>query len=156
MITLRPIIPSDQDFLYRVYASTREEELEQVNWNEAQKTAFIRMQFNAQHRYYAENYPQAKFQIILLNGEPAGRLYVDWRKAEIRIIDITLLPAFRGQGIGSRLLNEILAEGQARGMPVTIHVERFNPALRLYKRLGFQQIQDKEVYYLMKWTPQPS
>ena len=153
MITLRPMTPDDQDFLCRVYASTREQELAQVDWDEAHKTAFVQMQFDAQHRYYAENYPHAQFQIILVDGEPAGRLYVDRRAAEIRIMDITLLPAFRGQGIGSRLLNEILAEGQAHGLPVTIHVERFNPALRLYERLGFRLLEDKGVYYLMEWTP---
>jgi len=152
-LTFRPIGAADEPFLREVYAATRAEELAQVDWTPAQKDAFLRMQFDAQHRYYAENYPHAQFQIILVDGEPAGRLYVDRRAAEIRIMDITLLPAFRGQGIGSRLLNEILAEGQAHGLPVTIHVERFNPALRLYERLGFRLLEDKGVYCLMEWTP---
>jgi ribosomal protein S18 acetylase RimI-like enzyme len=155
MITLRPTTPDDQDFLYRVYASTRQEELAQVDWDEAQKAGFLQMQFDAQRRYYEENYPRAQFQVILLDGEPAGRLYVDRRAAEIRIMDIALLSVFRSQGIGSHLLNDILTEGQARGLPVTIHVERFNPALRLYERLGFQPVEDKGVYYLMKWSPRP-
>ncbi len=151
-ITLRPITPQDQDFLYRVYASTRAAELGQVDWDEARKSVFLRMQFNAQHLYYAENYAHAQFQIVLLDGAPIGRLYVDKRAAEIRIVDIALLPKQCGQGIGSHLLLEILAEGQARGVPVTIHVERFNPALRLYERLGFRPVEDKGVYLLMEWT----
>ena len=151
-IALRPITPEDKDFLYRVYASTRTAELAQVDWDEARKSAFLHMQFDAQHLYYTENYAHAQFQIVLLDGAPIGRLYVDRRAAGIRIVDIALLPEHCGQGIGSHLLREILAEGQARGVPVTIHVERFNPALRLYERLGFRPVEDKGVYLLMEWT----
>jgi ribosomal protein S18 acetylase RimI-like enzyme len=152
MISLRSVTPQDNEFLYRVYASTRQEELAQVDWDTAHKEAFLRMQFAAQAKYYAENYDGAQFQIVLLNDTPVGRLYVArWAKG-IRIIDIALLPEYRGRGIGSTLLNEILAEGQTRGLPVTIHVERFNPARRLYDRLGFRVAEDKGVYYLLEWT----
>jgi len=152
-LTLRPVSPDDQEFLYRVYAATREEELAQVDWEVSQKEAFLRMQFNAQHAYYQENYREAAFQVILLEGEPVGRLYLHRRPQEIRIVDISLLPAFRGRGIGSTLLKEILAEGDRSGRVVTIHVERFNPALRLYTRLGFRQAADRGVYLFMEWKP---
>jgi len=152
-LTLRPIAAEDMDFLCQVYASTREEELSQVAWGEGQKAAFLQMQFDAQHRYYQENYPNAQFQVILLNGEPAGRLYLDRRAAEIRIVDIALLPAFRNQGIGSTLLHQIMAEGDRADLPVTIHVESFNPALRLYQRLGFRLAEDRGVYYFMEKLP---
>jgi len=154
-ITLRLIGENDRDLLYRIYASTREQELAQVAWDEAQKAAFLRMQFDAQYRYYQANYPNAQFEVILLNGEPAGRLYVDRRPSEIRIVDIALLPEYRGQGIGSALLRELLAEGARAGLPVTIHVESFNPALRLYQRLGFRMAEDKGVYYFMEKPPGP-
>lgn len=153
-LTLRPIAADDMDFLYQVYASTREEELAQVEWGEGQKEAFLRMQFDAQHSYYQENYPNAQFQVILRNGAPAGRLYLDRRAAEIRIVDIALLPAYRNRGIGSALLQEILDEGQRAGLPVTIHVECFSPALRLYERLGFRTVEDKGVYYFMEKPPE--
>jgi len=155
MLTLRPITPDDRDFLYRVYASTREQELAQVDWDAAQKAAFLRMQFDAQYQDYQKNYSQARFQIILLDGQPIGRLYVDRWANEIRIVDIALLPEYRNRGLGTGYLKDILAEGQRAGLPVTIHVERFNPALHLYERLGFQPIEDKGVYWLMRWTPQP-
>jgi ribosomal protein S18 acetylase RimI-like enzyme len=151
-ISLRPITSADEGFLYRVYASTREDELAQTGWAAAQKEAFLTMQFNAQHKYYTEQYRKASFDIILLDGEPVGRLYLDRRKSEIRIVDIALLPAYRNRGIGSALLHEILAEGARTGRRVSIHVERFNPALRLYTRLGFQHIGDNGVYYLMEWV----
>jgi ribosomal protein S18 acetylase RimI-like enzyme len=155
-ITLRPIGADDMELLYRVYASTREDELAQVQWGEGQKAAFLRMQFDAQHRYYQENYSTARFQVILLNGEPAGRLYVDRRSAEIRIVDIALLPEYRNRGIGSTLLRAILDEGERADLPVTIHVESFNPALRLYERLGFRMVEDKGVYYFMEKSPERS
>src|SRR5688500_328403 len=110
-LSLRPITDDDRDMLYRVYASTREDELAQVAWDDDQKAAFLRMQFDAQYSYYAEHYPKAQFQVILLNGEPVGRLYLDRRAREIRIVDIALLPEYRNRGIGTALLHEILAEG---------------------------------------------
>lgn len=150
---LRPTTPSDEEFLLNVYASTRADEMARVDWDDAQKDAFLRMQFNAQHQYYVENYIGAEFSVILQNDQPVGRLYIHRRKNEIRIMDIALLPEYRKQGIGSSLIQEILQQGKDSQLPVTIHVERFNPALHLYERLGFRQKEDKGVYWLMEWTP---
>jgi ribosomal protein S18 acetylase RimI-like enzyme len=148
-LSLRPAAAEDEEFLYQVYASTRAEELAQVNWDSEQKEAFLRMQFNAQAAFYRENYPAAEFQVILVDGQAAGRLYVERRAGETRIMDIALLPQHRGRGIGTTLLKEIIAEGR----PVSIHVEIFNPALRLYTRLGFRKAADKGVYWLMRREP---
>jgi ribosomal protein S18 acetylase RimI-like enzyme len=150
-ITFRPIRPEDEALLYQIYANTREEELAQVPWDTAEKEAFLRMQFNAQHQYYQEQFPHAAFQIILRDDRPIGRLYVNRRPDVIHLIDIALLPANRNRGIGTSLLKELLAEASEVGKPVRIHVEHFNPALRLYERLGFSQIGDHGVYYLMEW-----
>jgi ribosomal protein S18 acetylase RimI-like enzyme len=115
------------------------------------------MQFAAQHAHYQEHYAGAAFDVILCNGAPAGRLYVARWPAEIRIVDIALLPEFRNAGIGTRLLRDLLAEGAAAGKRVSIHVERFNPALRLYARLGFQvAADDGGVYLRLEWTPPPA
>ena len=152
-ITLRPIRPDDEAFLYRVYASTRQEELAPLPWTDAQKTAFLRMQFAAQHKYYLESFSDAQFQIILHNDEPVGRLYVHRREDELRIVDIALLPEHRRAGIGAALLHELLAEADRTRKPVRIHVERFNPALRLYERLGFTRVGDTGVYFLMERSP---
>ena len=150
---LRPITIEDVNFLYSVYASTRQEELALVGWDNQQKDTFLRMQFDAQHRYYTENYRNARFQIVEVDGRPAGRLYVDRRAAEIRIVDIALLPEYRRQGFGTALLGEIQAEGGRLNLPVSIHVEMLNPAIQLYYRLGFRLVEDKGVYLLMEWTP---
>ena len=153
-VTRRPITPEDKDFLYRVYASTREAELAQLDWDEDQKTAFLEMQFRAQHHYYQEQFAQADFDLILLDGEPIGRLYVDHREDEIRIIDITLLTEHRRKGIGSALLKGILDAAEQAGLPVRIHVERNNPAFGLYTHLGFRRIVECGIYDLMEWSPE--
>jgi GNAT superfamily N-acetyltransferase len=118
-----------------------------------QKQAFLTAQFEAQHAYYQEHYPQAAFLAVLHEGQPIGRLYLDRWPDQLRIVDIALLPEYRGQGIGTAILEAILSDGQRLALPVSIHVERLNPALRLYTRLGFRQIADKGVYYLLEKTP---
>ncbi|HEU5097753.1 MAG TPA: GNAT family N-acetyltransferase [Roseiflexaceae bacterium] len=152
-IALRPIGADDMPFLYRVYAGTRAEELAQTDWSDAQKETFLRMQFEAQHHYYQEHYAGAAFQVILHDGQPIGRLYLAHWPDELRIVDITLLAEHRGRAFGSAILTAILDEGRRLGLPVRVHVERFNPALRLYTRLGFRQIADKGVYYFMERSP---
>ena len=140
----------DEEFLYGVYASTRQEELAQTGWGEAQKEAFLRQQFEAQSRYYREHYSEASFDVILSGGRPIGRLYVARWPEEIRIVDIALLPEYRGAGVGTALLGNLISESEASAKPLSIHVERYNRALRLYWRLGFREVEDKGVYLLMQ------
>ncbi len=151
--SLRVATEADLDVLFEIYASTRTEELAVVPWTDAQKEAFLRMQFQAQHQYYRQTYPDARFDVIVHGDTPVGRLYVDRREDEIRLIDIALLPAHRARGIGSALLGELLAEAERAGKPVRIHVEHNNPARRLYERLGFRPLEDRGVYLFMEWAP---
>lgn len=153
-IASRSARPDDEEFLFRLYASTREEELSLVAWSETQKRTFLRSQFDAQSRHYREHYPGANFDVILLDGRPVGRLYVARWKAEIRIMDIALLPEYRGAGIGTKLLEDLLSEAEGSGKPLSIHVERVGPARRLYERLGFSEVADKGVYLLMERLPE--
>lgn len=153
VIELRPATAADTEFLIAVYASTREDELAAVPWDDAQKDAFVRMQFAAQDRHWREHKPGAQFDVVLVDGEPAGRLYVDRLPGEIRIVDIALLGAHRGRGIGARLLGDVLEEGRRAELPVTIHVEQFNRARALYERLGFRQIDTTGVHHLLEYRP---
>jgi ribosomal protein S18 acetylase RimI-like enzyme len=148
---LRAATSEDEQFLRAVYAGTRAEELARVPWTDEQKRAFTNMQFAAQDADYRRNYPDAKYSIIEVQGVPVGRFYVDRCKKEIRIIDIALLPEHRRAGIGTKLLRELQDEACTAGKVLTIHVEKFNPALRLYQRLGFEQIEDKGVYLFLEW-----
>jgi ribosomal protein S18 acetylase RimI-like enzyme len=152
-VTLRPVEAGDDELLYRTYASTREEELAAVPWDGTQKEAFLRAQFAAQSQWYEQHYVGASRAVVLLDGEPCGRLYVLHGGSEIRIMDIALLPEYRGNGVGGSLLRDVLDEGDRAGKRVTIHVERFNPALRLYERLGFSIAEDKGVYLLLERLP---
>ena len=122
-----------------------------VPWTAEQKAAFFRMQFTAQHTDYQRNYAGAAFDIIERGGVALGRLYVDRRERAIHILDIALLPEHRGAGIGTRLLRGLQEEVRGAGQALGIHVEKFNPALRLYERLGFRAIEDKGVHLLMEW-----
>jgi ribosomal protein S18 acetylase RimI-like enzyme len=152
-VTLRPVGPADAEFLLRVYASTRSEELAPVPWSSEQKDAFLRQQFEAQGAYWRETYPKADFAVVEVDGGPAGRLYVNRGPDEIRLVDIALLPEYRRGGIGTGLIRELLAEAETRSLPVTIHVEVFNPARALYERLGFEWVADRGAYVLMQWRP---
>jgi ribosomal protein S18 acetylase RimI-like enzyme len=150
-IVLRPITPEDDSFLASLYASTRAQELAQTNWSEEQKAMFCRLQFNAQTTDYQRNYPDASFQIIERDGVATGRLLVLRSDEAVHVIDISLLPEHRGAGIGTKLLRELQDEARAAGKKLSIHVEQFNPARLLYERLGFKQIEEKGVYFLMEW-----
>jgi GNAT superfamily N-acetyltransferase len=142
------------EFLLRLYWTTRADEMAMVmDWTDEQKDAFVRMQFQAQHAWYQEHYGDAQFDLVLVEGIPAGRLYVHRRATEIRLVDISLLPEYRNRGAGTALLRELFAESAESGKPLTIHVEKYNPAMRLYERLGFIPIADRGVYLLLQRIP---
>jgi GNAT superfamily N-acetyltransferase len=152
-LTLRPITEADMPLLFRIYAATREEELAQVPWTPEQKQAFLVMQFNAQHTDYQRNYSDASFDVIEGEDGPVGRLYLHRRENEFCIIDIAILPEHRNAGIGTQFINEVIEEADSLGRPVTIHVERYNPALKLYLRLGFVEVGGNDIYLLMEHQP---
>ncbi len=151
-IGMRPVRPQDAEFLYQVFSSTREREMAFVPWDAAQKETFLRSQFHAQRVHYEKYFPQAAHDIILSGEQPAGRLYVDRTDEAVHIVDIALLSEHRGAGIGTALLSELLREARDSSKVVRIHVEKQNPALRLYERLGFKIQNDAGIYFLMQWA----
>jgi GNAT superfamily N-acetyltransferase len=151
-VLLRPERPEDERFIFRLYASTRTEELAQVPWSDEQKAAFLDMQLRAQLTDYRRNYPDAEWLVMEFAGEPVGRLYLHRRDASHHVLDIALLPQQRGRGIGGAVIRALLDEAAGVGKPVTVHVEKYNPAMRLYRRLGFVTDQDQGVYDLMRRT----
>ena len=153
-IGLRPRAASDDAFLRALYTCIRMPELAQVDWTHEAKQAFLSTQFDAQTKHYDEPYHAADFAIVERDGEAIGRLYVyDQAPDDVRIVDIALVPEACGQGIGGKLLSDVIAAANAAGKSVSIHVEQFNPALRLYRRLGFEQVGEFGVYYLMRRPP---
>lgn len=155
-ISLRPVGPEDHDFLVEVYGSTRAEELKLTPWTSEQQQAFVRSQFALQQQHYAEKYPAASHDIIVADGRAVGRLYVARLDQEIRIVDITVLPAERNQGIGSYLIEQLRDEAKHNGKVTRIYVEEFNPSLRLFERLGFAVTEQHGFHLLLQWTPDNS
>jgi ribosomal protein S18 acetylase RimI-like enzyme len=151
-VALRPVTPEDRGFLLKVYASTRAEEVAATGWPEDRQRAFVESQFAAQSDHYAKHYAEASFDVIVVDGQAAGRLYVHRGRSEIRIVDVALLPEWRGRGIGTGLLEALLDEGRGSDRAVTIHVELSNPAMRLYERLGFKAVEQVGPYQLMRWA----
>ncbi len=125
---LRPVAGDDREFLVELYGSVREPELAHVPWDAAARRAFVEHQFAAQDAHYREHYPGATLDVIEVDGEPAGRLYVHRGPSDVRIMDIALAPAFRGRGIGTGLLRALIAEAEESGRKLSIHVEANNPA----------------------------
>lgn len=149
-VDLRPATPGDRDFLLSVYRSTREDELVLTGWNELEKAAFVTMQFEAQDRHYRQLHPDGSFLVVEIDGEPAGRLLLARLEGEIRVVDIALLPPYRGAGIGTRLLRDVIAKADAAALPVSLHVEPWSPARRLYERLGFRSAGQDGIYERME------
>lgn len=154
-VTYRPTTEGDVPFLGLVYASTRLEEVAMTGWPLDAQRAFLQQQHQAQHAYYAQVYPEAERLVIERGGEGIGRLYLAEFPTQVRIVDIALLPDGRGKGIGEAILRDIGDDAAARGKRVTIHVEKHNRARSLYLRLGFETVEDKGVYDLMEWRPEP-
>lgn len=148
-ISLRAILPENDQFLFAVYSSTRADELALVDWNAQQKEAFLQMQFRAQQGQYQFTYPTATNQIIESDGVPAGRLIVDRSGGEILLVDIALLPEFRNRGLGTSILRNLQAEDKN----IILHVIRSNPAVNLYQRLGFVFVGEEAFYSKMEWSP---
>ena len=152
-LTFHPITDSDLPVLARIYASTRADELRLVPWSDAEKAAFCDMQFKAQHTYYQSTFADADWLLICRGDEAVGRLYIERQPREHHIIDIAFLTEQRRHGFGTAVMRDLLDEAVAAGKPASIHVERFNPALNLYQRLGFVKVEEQGVYDLMRWTP---
>jgi ribosomal protein S18 acetylase RimI-like enzyme len=151
-ITLRPIGPEDEPFLLALYATTRQLELSQVPWDDKQKEAFVTHQFLAQRLHYQSHYPEASYDLVLQNDQPIGRLYVLREAEEMRILDLSLIPESRNQGIGTRLIQGVMEEAKAGNRRLRIYLETFNPSVSLFERLGFRVIQNDNMNLLLEWV----
>ena len=150
-VSLRATVEADRPFLLHVYRTTREPELTPLPWTDEQKDAFCAMQFTAQDRSYRESYPDGAFLVIECDGVAVGRLYRAVGVEAMHLVDITLLPAWRNRGIGTALLQETIALAASAGLPLQLHVDKANPARRLYTRLGFREIEDAGIYTRLEW-----
>jgi len=149
-VDLRPERPDDREFLYEVYASTRDEELMLTNWDEPMRRAFLNQQFNAMMTGYRSMFPEGHFLILEVAGKAVGRMVLHQGEKEIRVVDLALLPAYRNQGVGTFLMRQICAKADR---PVRLSVLKFNRAFGWYQRLGFQKRGDSGIYDELEWLP---
>ena len=153
-VTLRPVTQADDQFLLELYRSTRADELGQVEWEEGQKELFVRWQFDMQRREYDARFPAARYQLILIDGDLAGRIWVGEDEEQIRLLDIALLPQFQKRGAGTILLKRLMKEAaSARKLLRHMVFVLNNDAHRFYERLGFVVIEDLGAYKHMEWRP---
>lgn len=153
-VRLRPVAPADEPLLFEIYAASRADELAQVPWSDEQRQAFLTHQHRAQVASYRATFPDATYLVIeLTDGRPIGRLYRARQAGEIHVIDIALLPEWRGRGVGTALLRDVLAEADRERVDVTLYVELSNRAWGLYRRLGFVEVERGEVYALLRRAP---
>lgn len=146
---LRPATPDDDAWQLAIYASTRADELALTGWPPAQREAFVHQQHRAQQLHYRQHFPRSACQLIVVADAVAGRLWTDPRDAGLHILDIAVLPAWRGQGLGTRCLLALAAGGQRLSIQVEIH----NPARRLYERLGFVTAGEPQGLYQPMFKP---
>ena len=154
-IALRAATDADMDFLREVFSSTRIHEFMSAGLPVEQIESLLAGQFLTQHNYYRRHYPHGRFDIIMLGERSVGRLYHDWSGEVVRVIDIALLPAYRGAGIGTRLMRAMVAEAATKHAPMQLYVESNNPVRTLYRTLGFVPTGENGIYELMRRNAMP-
>lgn len=147
---VRPVHERDRAFLRAVFESTRAHEFAQAGWSAERIAALLAEQFSMQDTYYRQHYRHCRFDVVMLGENPIGRLYHHWQGSEARLIDIALLPAHRGAGIGTRLMHAFVALAAANAMSVVLYVEMNNPVQGLYRRLGFEPVGENGIYMQMR------
>ncbi len=158
-LSLRPVTPADDAFLFELYVSTRED-IAALGLGDARRTALLHVQFVAQRNGYRLRFPNAEHQVVLVNGQQVGRLWVAREPGELRLVDISLLPAHRNTGLGTSLLRSLQEEAALAGKPLRLSVARESPARRLYERLGFiltpgAAVNTTGPHVTLEWNPPP-
>jgi GNAT superfamily N-acetyltransferase len=152
-ISVRQVTADDEEILLEIYKSSRGDDLRGLGWAEDRISEFLGMQYEAQQHFYESEYKRAADELILWQGEPAGRLIVERREHEIRCVDVALLPEHRNSGIGTFLIQELQNEARREKKPLRLQVIRFNRAVNLFERLGFVRTSETGTHFQMEWTP---
>lgn len=150
-VSLRTAGDGDERFLRGVFASTRDD-ITASPLTDDDKRRLLDLQFRAQAGDYEVRFPGADLDVVVVDGEDAGRLWVDRSDTELRLLDIALLPEWRNRGIGKVVLDRLIAEAQEAGLPLRHAVFNGNTgALRFYRRLGFEITEEASAYVFMEW-----
>lgn len=155
-LTFRPIIQDDHEFLFRIYVSRCANSHNSAMRTNLADDSALRQRFHTDLAFLREHYDEASFDLILLDEQPIGHLYVERWDDEVRIIDVALAGEYRNRGIGSRLLRELLDEGWRYDKRVTLPLAKEHPALQFCRRLGFEPVKDEGDRWLLVWEPERS
>ncbi|WGM40220.1 GNAT family N-acetyltransferase [Caulobacter sp. NIBR1757] len=155
-LVLRPEAPDDLIFRYELFCNSRTPEWYQAGLPDALMTQLMQHQFRAQTDSYLAEFSEARFDIIELNGRRIGRIVVDRAHGDINLVDQAIIPELRNQGMGTAILRWLIAESTAADLPISLYVANSNdPSLHLYRRMGFREIEDTQVYIKMIRPPGP-
>lgn len=152
-ISLRPVTPGDEEILLEIYKRSRGDDLRGLGWTEDRINEFLGMQYDAHKHFLESEYQRATDEVILCEGEPAGRLFVERREHEIRVIDLALLPEHRNNGIGEFLIRRLQNEARLEVKPLRLQVIRFNRAVNFFERSGFVRTSETGTHFQMEWVP---
>ena len=141
------------DFIYQLFRTLKVEELNALDWPRQFFDLILPMQFKAHESHYRNNFPDAGDFIILKDSIPVGRIIIDKSGSFIHLIEICVLPEFRGQGIGTTVITKLLKEGEILGKSVRLQVAHNNRAIKLYEQLGFSDINCTKTHHQMEWKP---
>lgn len=145
---------ADLSVLRTMFRTQRWAEFAMLPWSDAAREAFIDQQFDAQRRHYMLSQEHLLFLVVTEGEHVIGRLYLGGDAATtVRLLDILLLPDRRRQGIGTVLIEALLAQAKVDGREVILQVDKNNPALELYGRLGFRAYGDTGIAWKMAWPP---
>lgn len=137
-LSFRPPEDSDRPFLRALFESARLDAGLLAAWSDEVRRPFLDQQFHFQTVHYARAYPEADHRLVLAGGQPIGRIILSRKAEEWWLVDIALLAAWRGRGVGTLLLRAIQAAARAAPAEcLRLTVDMQNPARRLYERLGF-------------------
>lgn len=153
-ILLKRRTENDSEFFMKLFAEIKSSELQLNTWPEPIRTQMINMQFNAYESYMNVEFPDNKDYLILYQSAKAGRLQLNTDEMGIRIINISLSPPYRNKGIGAKIINDLTLEANQKNKPIFLDVDKINPALNLYSRLGFKIVLENEIKFTMAYTPE--
>ncbi len=143
---------ADEAFRFDLFCASRPPGEDFAFLDGPMRDTLLRQQFAGQTATYRARYPDARFEIVTWDEAPIGRIVTDRTNEALTLVDLALLPAWRGRGIGTGLLMAAFEQARAARVPVRLCASASNAgALRLYRRLGFRAIDSSEVQVAMVW-----
>jgi len=152
-VTFRPATNTDKDFMLELYQSSRGDDLRELGWEESRISEFLSFQHEAQEQFHQTDYQDATDEIVMVEGQAAGRLIVQRLEHEIRCVDLAIVPAHRSAGLGTLLIRRLQSEARQLKRPLRLQVIRFSRAVNLFERLGFVRTSETGTHFQMEWRP---